>query len=79
MKTLRPSTQYKKDLKNSKQPQKAEALLNVLRLLENELSILAIYKPVIYWNYWDYSNYWDYWNYRNCFRRFDSNYSYCSN
>lgn len=49
MKTLRPSTQYKKDLKRIRNnPMKAEALLDVLRLLENELPIPAIYKPVIY-------------------------------
>ena len=46
MKTLRPSTQYKKDLKRIRNnPKKAEALLEVLRLLENELPIPPIYKP----------------------------------
>lgn len=40
MKTLRPSTQYKKDLKRIRNnPKKAEALLEVLRMLENEIPI----------------------------------------
>jgi len=46
MKKLHPSTQYKKDLKRIRNnPKKAEALLEVLRLLENELPIPTIYKP----------------------------------
>lgn len=46
MKILRPSTQYKKDLKRIRNnPQKAAALLEVLRLLENELPIPSKYKP----------------------------------
>ena len=46
MKTLRPSTQYKKDYKRFRNnPNKLKALLEVLRLLENELPIPAIYKP----------------------------------
>lgn len=46
MKKLHPSTKYKKDLKRIRNnPKKAEALLEVLRLLENELPIPAIYKP----------------------------------
>ena len=46
MKKLRPSTQYKKDLKRIRNnPKKAEALLEVLRLLENELPIPEIYRP----------------------------------
>ena len=46
MKILRPSTQYKKDLKRIRNnPKKAGALIEVLRLLENELPIPSIYKP----------------------------------
>ena len=46
MKTLRPSTQYKKDLKKIRNnPQKASELLRVLRLLENEEQIPASYRP----------------------------------
>lgn len=46
MKTLHPSTQYKKDLKRIRNnPKKAEALLEVLRMLENELPIPASYRP----------------------------------
>lgn len=46
MKTLRPSTQYKKDLKRIRNnPKKAAALLDVLFLLENELPIPQKYKP----------------------------------
>ena len=46
MKTLRPSTQYKKDLKKIRNnPQKALALLEVLRLLENEEPIPSTYRP----------------------------------
>lgn len=45
MKTLRPSTQYKKDLKRIRNnPQKAAELLTLLRLLENEQPIPAKYK-----------------------------------
>lgn len=46
MKTLRPSTQYKKDLKRIRNnPKKATALLEVLKMLENEIPIPAEYKP----------------------------------
>ncbi len=46
MKTLRPSTQYKKDLKRIRNnPSKAAALLDVLKLLEYEQPIPKIYKP----------------------------------
>ena len=45
MKILRPSTQYKKDLKRiCKDKRKAEELLAVLRMLENELPIPEDYK-----------------------------------
>lgn len=46
MKKLRPSTQYKKDLKRIRNnPKKATELLVVLKLLENELPIPQSYKP----------------------------------
>lgn len=46
MKTLVQSTQYKKDLKRIRHnAKKAEALLAVLRLLENEIPIPPEYKP----------------------------------
>ena len=46
MKTLRPSTQYKKDLKRIRNnPKKAEALLKVLNMLENEIPLPDEYKP----------------------------------
>ncbi len=46
MKTLKPSTQYKKDLKKIRNnPKKAEELLKVLHLLEYEMEIPAVYKP----------------------------------
>lgn len=46
MKKLRPSTQYKKDLKRIRyNPQKAAELLKVLHLLENELPIPEHYRP----------------------------------
>lgn len=46
MKKLRPSTQYKKDLKRIRHnPEKAEALRNILVLLENEIPIPAEFKP----------------------------------
>lgn len=46
MKTLKPSTQYKKDLKRIRNnPKKAEELLKVLHLLEYEMEIPAVYKP----------------------------------
>ena len=46
MKKLRPSTQYKKDLKRIRNnPQKAASLLAVLQLLERELPIPKEYKP----------------------------------
>ncbi len=46
MKTLRPSTQYKKDLKRIRNnPKKAEALLNILKMLANDIAIPEIYKP----------------------------------
>ena len=51
MKSLRPSTQYKKDLKRIRNnPQKAAALLEVLYLLENELPIPQKYKPHVLLN-----------------------------
>lgn len=46
MKRLRPSTQYKKDLKRIRNnPRKAAELLIVLQLLENEIPIPEKYKP----------------------------------
>lgn len=46
MKILRPSTQYKKDLKRIRNnPKKAAELLKVLLLLERELPIPEEYKP----------------------------------
>ena len=42
MKTLRYSTQYKKDFKKyMNKPQKLEKLLNVFRMLENEVELPA--------------------------------------
>ena len=46
MKRLKPSTQYKKDLKRIRNnPKKAEALLKILHFLEEELEIPAEYSP----------------------------------
>ncbi|MDE5749202.1 MAG: type II toxin-antitoxin system YafQ family toxin [Duncaniella sp.] len=46
MKRLKPSTQYRKDLKRIRNnPKKAAALLTVLRMLENEIPIPPEYKP----------------------------------
>lgn len=46
MKLLKPSTQYKKDLKRIRNnPKKAEALLEVLNMLKNEIPIPDEYKP----------------------------------
>lgn len=46
MKLLKPSTQYKKDLKRIRNnPKKAEALLEVLNMLKNEIPIPDDYKP----------------------------------
>ncbi len=46
MKNLKPSTQYKKDLKRIRNnPKKAAALLEVLRMLENEIPIPQSYRP----------------------------------
>lgn len=46
MKKLRPSTQYKKDLKRIRNnPRKAQALLEVLVMLENEQPLPGKYKP----------------------------------
>ena len=46
MKRLKPSTQYKKDLKRIRNnPKKAQALLEVLHLLEQELEIPQEYNP----------------------------------
>ncbi|MEZ3578241.1 MAG: type II toxin-antitoxin system YafQ family toxin [Muribaculaceae bacterium] len=46
MKLLKPSTQYKKDLKRIRNnPKKAEALLEVLNMLKNEIHIPDEYKP----------------------------------
>ena len=46
MKTLKPSTQYKKDLKKIRNnPKKAAELLHLLNLLKNEIPIPACYQP----------------------------------
>ncbi|MDE5727624.1 MAG: type II toxin-antitoxin system YafQ family toxin [Duncaniella sp.] len=46
MKLLKPSTQYKKDLKRIRNnPKKAEALLTVLKMLEWEIPIPEEYRP----------------------------------
>lgn len=46
MKILKPSTQYKKDLKRIRSnPQKAAELLKVLKMLENEIPIPAENRP----------------------------------
>ncbi len=46
MKSLKPSTQYKKDLKRIRSnPQKATELLKVLKMLENEIPIPTEYRP----------------------------------
>lgn len=46
MKTLKPSTQYKKDLKRIRNnPKKAAALLKVLSLLQQEIDIPEEYNP----------------------------------
>lgn len=46
MKKLRPSTQYKKDLKRIRNnPKKVAELFKVLHLLENEEPIPQIYRP----------------------------------
>ncbi len=46
MKLLKPSTQYKKDLKRIRNnPKKTEALLEVLNMLKNEIPIPDEYKP----------------------------------
>ena len=46
MKSLKPSTQYKKDLKRIRNnPKKAAELLKVLSYLENEIPIPEEYKP----------------------------------
>ena len=46
MKTLKPTTQFKKDLKRYRNNKpKAEALLEILRLLENEQPIPEKHKP----------------------------------
>ena len=46
MKLLKPSTQYKKDLKRIRNnPKKGEALLEVLNMLKNEIPIPNEYKP----------------------------------
>lgn len=46
MKRLKPSTQYKKDLKRIRNnPKKAEALLKILHILEQELEIPKEYNP----------------------------------
>lgn len=46
MKNLKPTTQYKKDLKQIRNnPKKAAALLEVLRMLENEIPIPKSYRP----------------------------------
>lgn len=46
MKKLKPSTKYKKDYKRIRNnPQKVAALLEVLRMLENEEPIPKAYSP----------------------------------
>ena len=46
MKKLKPSTQYKKDLKRIRNnPRKAAELLKVLHFLEHELAIPEEYRP----------------------------------
>lgn len=46
MKNLKPSSQYKKDLKRIRNnPRKAAELLNVLNLLRNEIPIPDKYRP----------------------------------
>lgn len=51
MKKLRPSTQYKKDLKRIRNnPKKAQALLEILVMLENDIPIPDKYKPHILLN-----------------------------
>lgn len=46
MKRLKPSTQYKKDIKRiSNNPKKLESLLYITKKLENEEPIPAEYKP----------------------------------
>lgn len=46
MKTLEPTTKFKKDLKKYKnKPDQLAELKKVLKLLENELPIPAEYKP----------------------------------
>lgn len=46
MKTLHPSSQYKRDLKRIRNnKKKTEALREILSILENELPIPMIYKP----------------------------------
>lgn len=46
MKTLQPTTQYRKDLKRYKnKPQKLSALRDLLQLLENEMPIPSEYQP----------------------------------
>ena len=48
MKRLKPSTQYKKDLKRIRNnPTKAAELLKILKMLEHEIAIPAEYKPHI--------------------------------
>ena len=54
MKKLKPSTQYKKDLKRIRNnPKKAAELLKLLKLLEDESPIPETYKPHMLTN--DYS------------------------
>lgn len=51
MKKLRPSPQYKKDLKRIRNnPKKAQALLEILVMLENDIPIPDKYKPHILLN-----------------------------
>lgn len=46
MKKLRPTTQFKKDLKRIRNnPKKSTALLNILKMLENETPIPDIFRP----------------------------------
>lgn len=46
MKKLRPTTRYKKDYKRFRNnPKKVGKLLEVLRMLENEIPIPAEYNP----------------------------------
>ena len=53
MKSLQPTTKYKKDLKRyANNPKKIAALTEVLKLLKNEQPIPAVYQPhMLHGNY----------------------------